>query len=245
MNSFDTKPCFVAIVVAGGTGSRMNSIVPKPLLPLADGVPVVLWSARTLGALEAIDSVVLVVPQAAQTEFATAVQSLPEVLQQKIFLVSGGATRKESVRYGLEALRAAQPETRSTYVLIHDAARPFVSKSLVSAVLAAVVTHNAVTVAVPVVDSIKHVGQDSTVIASLDRSVLQAVQTPQAFAFDLIWQAHNAVDADASDDAALVEQFHSVSVVSGSRSNFKITTPEDYEYACYLSEKLTGISNPS
>lgn len=245
MKSLDTEPCFVAIIVAGGSGSRMQSAVPKPLLPLADGVPVVLWSLRTLGALAAIDSVVLVVPAAAQSEFAIVVQSLPEAIQEKIFLVSGGATRKGSVMCGLEAIRAAQMDTHSTFVLIHDAARPFVSESLVCDVLAAVATRKAVTVAVPVVDSIKQVGADATIIASLDRNALQAVQTPQAFAFDLIWQAHCAVDTDASDDAALVEQFHPVSVVAGSRSNFKITTPEDYAYACYISEKLTGISNPS
>lgn len=142
-------------------------------------------------------------------------------------IVPGGGRRQDSVRAGLTKLAQIAPETR--WVMIHDGARPFVTSEILQAGLQAAQEHQAAVAAVPVKDTIKQV-QDGMISATLERSQLWAVQTPQVFSFPLIVHAHatEAAQAEATDDAALLERLgHRVAVFPGSYTNLKITTPED------------------
>lgn len=144
--------------------------------------------------------------------------------------VEGGATRRASVAAGLAAVE------RPT-VVVHDGARPFVTTEMVTAVLEALETYDGATVAVPMDETLKRV-EDGAVVATVDRTSLWRVQTPQAFRTDVLKAAHAAAasdDVEATDDAALVERFGgSIGVIRGSRANIKITYPEDLALAASL-----------
>ena len=195
-----------AIVVAAGSGDRFGG--PKQYELLA-GRRVLDWSLDTCRA--ACDGVVLVVPpeRVAESEAADVV-------------VAGGASRADSVRAGL----AAVPE-EADVIVVHDAARPRASAALFAAVIDAVRGGaDGAVPALPVTDTVKRVDGD-TVVETLDRSTLVAVQTPQGFRAEMLRKAH-ASGADATDDAALVEQAGGrVVVVPGEPGNGKITHPSD------------------
>lgn len=191
------------IVVAGGSGTRFGAA--KQYVEL-DGAPVLHHSVAV--AADAVDGVVVVLPPA----------DLGMVVPRAAAVVAGGATRSASVRAGLAAVPAD-----AQIVLVHDAARPNASPGLFRAVIAAVEAGaDAAVPAVPVSDTIRH--RDGGVV---DRSQLVAVQTPQAFRADALRRAH-AAEADATDDAGLVEAAGGrVVIVPGERSNLKLTEPAD------------------
>jgi 2-C-methyl-D-erythritol 4-phosphate cytidylyltransferase len=138
-------------------------------------------------------------------------------------VVAGGVRRRDSVANGLLALG---PGTDA--VLVHDAARPLVSAALVERVLAALSRHPAVVPAVPLSDTVKRVRGD-TVLETLDRTTLMAVQTPQGFRVDLLRRALSR-EEDATDEAALVERLPAdVRTVAGDPLNLKVTAPEDLD----------------
>ncbi len=146
--------------------------------------------------------------------------------------VFGGATRQASVRAGLEALSKGAPDI----VLVHDAARPFCSATLVSHAITACSATGAAIPALEVTDTIKTVGDDGLVSGTLDRSRLRSVQTPQAFAFEALLDAHRRAIAsgreDFTDDAALAEWAGmKVSVFEGEAGNVKLTTEDDFARA--------------
>ncbi len=146
-------------------------------------------------------------------------------------IVPGGARRQDSVRLGLDELAEHLPTCR--WVMIHDAARPFVTAGILEAGLRAAQIHQASIAAVQVKDTIKQV-HAGTIIATPDRAQLWAVQTPQVFSFPLIHQAHHhpLAQADVTDDATLLEQLgHTVTIFPGSYTNIKITTQEDLLFA--------------
>ena len=207
--SDDVPEAVWTIVVAGGSGQRFGK--PKQFEELG-GRRVLDWAVAA--ASDASDGVVLVLPAAA-------------VDRSNPLEVAGGATRSESVRNGL----AAVPET-ATVVCVHDAARPFASSRVFAAVINAVAGGaDAAVPGVPVVDTIKVVAADGTVMSTPDRSMLVAVQTPQAFRAASLRAAH-AAGAEGTDDAALVEQLGGrVVVVPGEPRNRKITEPDDLAWA--------------
>ena len=138
-------------------------------------------------------------------------------------------TRQASVHAGLEALARHAPD----FVLIHDAARPFLTSALITRAIDAAVEHRAAVPAVAIADTVKKVDERETVTETLDRSRLRLVQTPQAFGFDLIIAAHQRAAAagrdDFTDDAALAEWAgHRVTVFAGEASNVKLTTNDDF-----------------
>jgi 2-C-methyl-D-erythritol 4-phosphate cytidylyltransferase/2-C-methyl-D-erythritol 2,4-cyclodiphosphate synthase len=146
--------------------------------------------------------------------------------------VLGGATRQASVRAGLEALDGRAPDI----VLVHDAARPFCSTSLVSRAIAACSETGAAIPALEVTDTIKRVDADGRVAGTVDRAALRAVQTPQAFAFKALLGAHRRAAAegreDFTDDAALAEWAGlTVTIFAGESGNVKLTTDEDFARA--------------
>jgi 2-C-methyl-D-erythritol 4-phosphate cytidylyltransferase/2-C-methyl-D-erythritol 2,4-cyclodiphosphate synthase len=161
--------------------------------------------------------------------------------------VPGGATRQGSVRAGLEALENSAP----AIVLVHDAARPFTSPELVSRAIVAAQRHGAAIPALPVTDTVKLVDAQDIVTATLDRAHLRTVQTPQAFAYRPLLDAHRRAAAagreDFTDDAALAEWAGlKVAVFEGERGNVKMTTADDFKRAegdllASLADIRTGI----
>jgi 2-C-methyl-D-erythritol 4-phosphate cytidylyltransferase len=201
------------IVVAGGSGSRFGA--EKQYATLG-GKRVLDWSLAVVR--QSCGAVVLVVP--AEHE------SVSEPAADHV--VVGGATRSASVRAGL----AVVPPDASddSVIVVHDAARPFATAELFDAVIGAVRSGaDGAVPGLPLTDTVKQVDDAGAVIATLDRSRLVTVQTPQAFRLSTLRDAHRG-GADATDDAALVEANGGrVVVVPGEDTNRKITTPRDLE----------------
>lgn len=209
-----------AIVPAAGRGERLGVGTPKALRPLA-GTPMLVHAIHALEASRCVDVIVVVAPQ----EHVAAVSALVADMDIEIHVVQGGETRQSSVARGLIML----PEDVDV-VLVHDAARPLVPPDVVASVVAAVQAGNPVVIpVVPIVDTVKEVDSDDRVIATLDRSRLRAVQTPQGFQRDVLQQVHaDAESEDITDDAGLVEAAGiPVLVVDGHDEALKVTRPLD------------------
>jgi 2-C-methyl-D-erythritol 4-phosphate cytidylyltransferase len=202
-------------LVAAGSGSRLGASVPKAFVEVA-GRPMLEWSLDALRAA-GLTEIVVALP--------AGVQPPPGCLA-----VPGGATRSESVR---AALAAAGPGD----VVVHDAARPLVEPETFTRVLAALEHADCAIAAAPVADTIKE-ADDGVVVATLDRSRLWAVQTPQAFRrapLEAALRVDEAILARATDDAWLVERAGgTVRVVPTSPANFKVTTAHDLRVADML-----------
>jgi 2-C-methyl-D-erythritol 4-phosphate cytidylyltransferase len=209
-----------AIVVAGGSGSRFGDSVPKQFLDLG-GLRVLDWALAASSA--ACHGVVAVLPSA----------QLHITLAPGVTAVAGGTSRSASVRAGL----AVVPHDASV-VVVHDAARPLALPSLFERVIAAVRDGaDGAVPGVPVPDTVKRVDASDQVLETLDRASLRAIQTPQAFAADVLRRAH-AGGGDATDDAALVEAAGGrVVVVEGDPGNLKVTGPDDLLRAEALLER--------
>jgi 2-C-methyl-D-erythritol 4-phosphate cytidylyltransferase/2-C-methyl-D-erythritol 2,4-cyclodiphosphate synthase len=202
------------ILVAAGSGTRFGAETPKQFLPLA-GKPVIRHAAE---ALAACSDLLQPVGDAAAIEPALAgLNHLP--------VVPGGATRQDSVRAGLEALAAHDPDI----VLVHDAARPNIPPATVPALLAALEQAAGAIPAAPVADTLKRAAQ-GVILETVPREGLFRAQTPQAFHFPALLAAHRSGVQGATDDAALLEAAgHSILIVPGAEGNIKITYPEDLQ----------------
>ncbi|HEY2135482.1 MAG TPA: bifunctional 2-C-methyl-D-erythritol 4-phosphate cytidylyltransferase/2-C-methyl-D-erythritol 2,4-cyclodiphosphate synthase [Xanthobacteraceae bacterium] len=214
-----------AVVVAGGRGLRAGGDVPKQYRTVAN-VPVLRQSLAIFAAHREIHWVQPVIHRDDGDFYTRAAEGL-SVLAPAF----GGATRQDSVRAGLEALAERKPEV----VLVHDAARPFVSPAMVSRAIKAG-TGGAAIPGVAMSDTIKEVDAAARVLRTLDRASLRAIQTPQAFAFDRLLAAHRKALAagrnDFTDDAALAEWAGmTVDVFEGEAGNIKLTTPDDFRQA--------------
>lgn len=219
------------IIPAAGSGSRMGAGLPKLLLEL-DGVPLIIRTLNAIFSIEGLGSVVVTAP----CEYLETYQSLIQKNFPNVHVVVGGKTRQESVAIALNKIALDIKDPDNELVVIHDGARCLVLKETIEQAITEAKIYDAVTVAVPLIDSIKEVDASGTVIKSLDRSRLWAVQTPQVFKFSLLKKAHQQVNIKATDDASLVETFHAVHIVPGDRSNIKITTPYDLKIAKCLLE---------
>jgi 2-C-methyl-D-erythritol 4-phosphate cytidylyltransferase len=216
----------VAVVPAGGSGSRIGARRPKQYL-LLGGAPLLVHTLRILARARSLAGVVLAVP-ADRVEATRALLRrfrVPRVLD----VVAGGAERQESVWRGLQAVPAA-----AGWVVVHDAVRPFIDPALVERVLGAARRHGAATCGLAVRETVKRV-RGAAVEATLDRDGLWLTQTPQAFRRELLWEAHEKARRDGytgTDDAKLVERLGArVVMVPGLPQNLKITTPEDLKAA--------------
>lgn len=220
MASLSNLPSFAAIVVAAGKGLRVSGDVPKQFR-LWRGKPLVRHSVEALLAAGAAPLVV-VIGEDAQADAEAALQGL-----EPIRFVSGGASRQDSVRNGLEALAPDTPER----VLIHDAARPDLPRTVIARLLSALDTHAGAIPVLPVVDSLAIAGEAGVMAGAARRETLRRVQTPQAFRFSEILAAHRAWQGatDAGDDAqVLAASSGSVALVDGNECLKKITFAEDF-----------------
>lgn len=227
----------VAIVLAGGKGSRMKSEIKKQYL-LVDGKPVLWYSLDAMERCGRVDEVVLVCGRGEQEQCRR--EFVERYGFQKIRgIVEGGKERYHSVYEGLKAAGDC------TYVLIHDGARPFVDAAILDRILDALPDCRACVAGMPVKDTIKLGDPDGFVEQTLPRERLWTIQTPQAFSCSLIRGAYEALmqsEAEGTlqvritDDAMVAEQFGNVRVklIEGSYDNIKITTPEDL----FLAEEI-------
>lgn len=214
------------VIVAAGRGSRFGSTIPKQYLPL-NGQPLLRHSLAAFCAHPAVRGVVTVIHPDDQALYAAAAAGLT-VLPP----VHGGAERQDSVRMGLEALDGMGFDA----VLIHDAARPFISRRVVDSLLAALHTDTGAIPGLPVVDTVKKVDANRRIIATPSRDGLWRAQTPQAFRFTEILAAHRRFARQAmTDDAAVLEAAGgTVVMVEGDPATLKITTRDD----------LSGLDQP-
>jgi 2-C-methyl-D-erythritol 4-phosphate cytidylyltransferase / 2-C-methyl-D-erythritol 2,4-cyclodiphosphate synthase len=213
-----------AVVVAAGRGHRAGGEVPKQYRSIA-GEPVIRPTLLAFLGHPQIDAVQPVIHRDDTEAFHAATAGLKNMLPP----VWGGTTRQASVRAGLEALHASAPDL----VLIHDAARPFLTGALISRAITAAEQHGAAVPAVAIADTVKKIDEHERVTETLDRGRLRTVQTPQAFAYRLITELHRRAAAagreDFTDDAALAEWAgHGVSVFAGETGNVKLTTNDDF-----------------
>lgn len=221
MTALRPEPRIAAVVAAAGQGSRLGRDIPKALHPLG-GEPMVVRAVRTLAAAR-IDLVVVAAPPGRRDEVYAGLAGT--IGAAELLVVEGGSTRVDSVRAALGVL----PESVDI-VLVHDAARPLAPESLVDDVVAAVEGGaDAVVPGLLVTDTVKQVSGTGEVVATVDRSALRAVQTPQGFRRTVLDAAYRSVDgADVTDDAGLVERTGGrVLVVPGHDEAFKVTTPLD------------------
>ena len=209
-----------AVLVAGGSGSRMAADRPKQFL-LLRGEPVLLHTLRrfadpTLGVTE----IILVLPADQLATWQGLCTQFDVTIPHR--LVAGGATRWASVKAGLAAL-SAHPEG---LVAVHDGVRPLVSRQVVERTYAAAATHAAAAAAVLPKDSVRLVSPQGS--AAQNRSRLRLMQTPQTFEIDLLRRAYAMPElATFTDDATVVDDLCRVQLVEGDYRNLKITTPED------------------
>lgn len=230
MNREPHRPDAAIVLVAAGRGLRAGGDVPKQYAALA-GRPAL---AHTIDALARLGAPIQpVIGAQDEALFARVCEAIrPDARALLLPPATGGAARQDSVRAGLDALATRAP----AIVLIHDGARIAPSLALLERALDAARTHRAAAPGLAVTDTIKQVDARQRIVATPDRAALVAVQTPQAFAYDLIRAAHHAaLDAklaDMTDDAAIAEWAgHDVFIFTGDPLNMKITRPEDLAQA--------------
>jgi 2-C-methyl-D-erythritol 4-phosphate cytidylyltransferase / 2-C-methyl-D-erythritol 2,4-cyclodiphosphate synthase len=219
-----------AVIVAAGRGERAGGGAPKQYRNIA-GEPMIRPTLRAFLQHAGIGLVQPVIGNADAEAFRAATADMKTDMKT-LAPVPGGATRQASVRAGLEALAARSP----ALVLIHDAARPFLTSDLIDRAIAAGKATGAAVPGIAVADTVKQIDAASMVTETLDRNLLRIVQTPQVFGFDLILQAHRRAAAAGldsfTDDAALAEWAgQRVSVFEGESGNVKVTTNEDFARA--------------
>ena len=217
-----------AIIVAAGSGSRMQAAQPKQYLDLA-GQPLLWYCLATVMTCPSVDEMVLVVPAGDLQRVRRDVVGRLDG-RKPLALVPGGASRQESVYNGLMAVGSS-----CQCVVIHDGVRPFAAQELFTRCITEAQRWGACITGIPAFDTLKEVDSNRSIRRTIDRHQIWLAQTPQAFQYDLIRRAHAAAlgqAATATDDAALVERLGEVvRVIPGNRSNIKVTDAEDLELA--------------
>jgi 2-C-methyl-D-erythritol 4-phosphate cytidylyltransferase/2-C-methyl-D-erythritol 2,4-cyclodiphosphate synthase len=219
-----------AIIVAGGSGSRMGR--PKQFLPLA-GATVAEWSLRCFAGMPDVEAVVLVLGEDSLKEHGARLSG------GKVKVVAAGPTRMGSVRNGFAALPPGLD-----VVAVHDGARSLVTPEIVRATIAEAARSGAAVAAVPVKDTLKRVPKGSSAVAETpDRAEHWAAQTPQSYRYPVLKEALERFSDDtaSTDESQLVERCgRAVAVVPSSYENFKITTPEDMVMAEAILDSRAG-----
>ncbi|MCC6154244.1 MAG: 2-C-methyl-D-erythritol 4-phosphate cytidylyltransferase [Candidatus Hydrogenedentes bacterium] len=215
------------LIPAAGMGTRLGADRPKALIDL-DGVPLLVRTLARFADLDLLDNCIITIAPQARSEFEGALRvHFPTA---HVRLVDGGKERQDSVRNGLAAL-----DSTTEIVVIHDAARPFVSPESIRASVDAAAQIGAATVAIPSIDTILVSDSEAFLTATPDRNTLWACQTPQTFRVEVLRHAHDIALRDGfagTDDASLVRRAGGkVKLVMGSPLNFKVTTPQDLALA--------------
>ena len=223
-----------AVIPAAGAGKRIDSVQAKQYL-LLEGLPVLLRTLRVFEKAKIIDEIVLVVPQkdiaAVKNDYLDAFG-----LQKIKAIVAGGAKRQDSVRNGLKEIDA-----NTDIIVVHDAARPFVTEEMLTLVVGASQETGAAAIGVKAKDTIKETDKGDYIVVTRKRENIWHAQTPQAFKQEVLKKAYDKAGADGfygTDDASLLERLGvNVKMVQGSYENIKITTPGDLLIAQALLNK--------
>lgn len=221
---------FAAVLPAGGLGKRMGGNIPKQLMVLG-GKPVYRYSLETFLSMDEIAEVVMAVPADWKDHFEKEIfgDNASEEIRSKMKIVVGGAERWQSVENGVKALTS-----KAEFVLVHDVARPFISKEIILDVCKTLVEKGSCLVAKPAVDTIK-IAKDRCVQQTIDRNTVWMAQTPQAASIALLKKLYGRIAAEPlnftpTDEASILEYFgEPVYIVKGNNLNDKLTTPEDFE----------------
>ncbi len=218
-----------AVIVAAGSASRMGGI-DKVMAPLG-GEPMIVKTVRAFQNCEAVGEIVVVTRQ----DLVAPIQELCREMDKVRAVVTGGASRQESVWLGLNAFSG-----KIQLAAVHDGARPLISWELIDRTVRAANSYGAAAPAIPVKDTIK-VERSGLVESTPDRSRLRAVQTPQVFDFDLLrgaLQKAREDGAEVTDDCSAVERLGmKIRLVEGEERNLKVTTPLDLKIAELLLEE--------
>jgi len=229
-----SPPDVGVVIVAAGAGVRAGVGELKQFRPIL-GVPMLLRALSPFAGHPEVKEVVVALPS---TSAERPPAWLAPLVGERLRIVPGGATRSESVRAGLAALSASL-----AIVLVHDAARPFVSRPTIDAVIVRARTGVSAVAAVPMGDTVKEVEDERRVARTVDRDRLWRSQTPQGFPRAILEAAYAAWNHEApfpTDDAELVERAgFPVEVVAGSPHNLKVTTEDDWRLAEALARALT------
>ena len=211
------------VIVAAGTGSRMNMGINKQFIKL-EGKEIIAYTIEKFYNNSNIEDIVVVVKED-ESEFLKK-EILDKYNFKNIKIAYGGKERQDSVYNGLKLL-----DEKCDVVLIHDGARPFVSDKIIDKSIEEAKEHKAIVVGVPVKDTIKVIDNDKNIVDTPNRSVLWAVQTPQTFDYNILIDAYKDAFKNkfyGTDDAMLVERIgYKVKMLEGSYNNIKITTQED------------------
>ncbi len=224
-----------ALIVAGGRGSRAsNAGEPPKQYAMLGGQTVLARTVAVFTGHPRVTHVQVVIHPDDEELYRVAIAGAHPKLLPPAY---GGATRQGSVRNGLDALAAPNPGV----ILIHDAARPFVTPDVIDRVIAALAEHPGAIAAIPESDTLKRATANGLIASTEDRANLWRAQTPQGFRFDTILREHKRAEAENqtafTDDAAIMEWAgHSVALVDGGARNVKITTAQDIEMARRLIE---------
>ncbi|UCC94522.1 MAG: 2-C-methyl-D-erythritol 4-phosphate cytidylyltransferase [Candidatus Omnitrophota bacterium] len=215
------------VIVCAGKGKRLGN-PDKAILKLRDE-PLFSYAVGTFAKIKEVKQIVLVLSK----RHLSIVQEL--IKDKRVTLIEGGRHRRDSVYNGLCAL-----DRKIQHVLIHDGARPFVSRGVIQCILKALKKHPAVICGIKTRDTLKVINSQRVVKKTLNRDGVVSIQTPQGFRKDLIIEAYRrAPKAPVTDDAQLVERMgEAVKVIEGDILNFKITYPEDVCFA----ERLATIA---
>jgi len=225
-----------AVITAAGAGIRMGGDQPKQFMELG-GRPLLAVTVERFELSPDIDGIVLVVPPDKVDYCRGEIVERYDLAKVKK-VVAGGKRRQDSVRLGLEATEGHFP-----LVLIHDGVRPLVPPDLISRIVRAANQYRAVIPALAARETIKEADEAGLVVKTHDRRTLWLVQTPQAFRYEDILEAHRlALEQnweEITDDALLIERTGvPVKIIEGSEENIKITTPQDLDLARFLLGKV-------
>jgi 2-C-methyl-D-erythritol 4-phosphate cytidylyltransferase / 2-C-methyl-D-erythritol 2,4-cyclodiphosphate synthase len=229
------------VVVAAGTSQRFGG---DKLDADVGGRPLLAWTIDRLASSDLVDAIVVVT----SADRIDHIRNAPWLSSKVSDVVAGGARRQESVAHGIAAIAqlaaGASDEGDDRIVLVHDGARPLVTRALIQAVIEAVRTHGAAVPMVSIPDTVRRVGPDGRVLETLDRTGLAVAQTPQGARLSILEGAMNVAsplgDREFTDEAALLEACRIVvHAIPGDPSNFKVTVPADL---ARVDEILTGAA---
>lgn len=227
----------IAIIVAGGSGQRMNSSIPKQFL-LLQNKPILFHTLAAFKAAIPDIELILVLPQDQFDHWATLGKKYPEILTQTPHkLVAGGETRFHSSLAGIQAITYGT----ECLVAIHDGVRPLVNKQTIHRAFEEASIHGNAVVAIPSKDSIRMWNEEKKAFIAVNRADIRIIQTPQVFKLNTLRKAYsNGFIPHFTDDASVVENIgETIHIVDGTYANIKITTPEDLAIA----EILKGEAN--
>ncbi|MBY0149368.1 2-C-methyl-D-erythritol 4-phosphate cytidylyltransferase [Neobacillus niacini] len=225
---------YQVIIPAAGQGKRMGAGKNKLLLEL-NNIPVLIHTLKVFEEDELCEGIILAIHPQDEEEFILLLKK--HNVKKVLDLVPGGKERQDSIYNALKTVKT------EGIILVHDAARPFIQKDQIHRLLDTAQKTDAAIIGVPAKDTMKTV-RDNVVKATVERSSLWVVQTPQAFRFSLLYRAYEQAAKDGfvgTDDSSLVERIsHPVTMVEGDYDNLKLTTQEDLFFAQAILQKRQG-----